>query len=107
MASRDWARFAPSLSHLAATIEEFEPVICGWSSGPQPQAAGYDPAEPEHLSIDVDTPWQDPSPWIHITAEGCYWWDDDGRWECSHGDLWAFLSQIPRRLHTFGRQTEE
>jgi hypothetical protein len=103
MSNADWARFAPSLAHLIATVEEFEPVLCGWSSGPQPSSTNYDPTTPEYLSICIDNPWQEPDQWVSLTAEGCHWWDADGRWECSHGDLWAYLSQLPRRLHTFGR----
>lgn len=102
----DWARFAPSLAHLVPTIEEFDPVLCGWGSGPQPQARDYDPTEPEHLAVCVDNPWGEVDQWVTLTATGCHWFDEDGRWECSHGDLWAYLSQLPRRLHTFGRLTQ-
>lgn len=108
MADTSWAQHAPSLSHLLQQILEFEPVLAGYASGPQPGAADYDPTTPEHLSILADDPWgDDPNQWVTITAEGCQWHDSDGRlWVCSHGDLFAYLAQLPRRLHTFGRCAE-
>lgn len=105
MTDTSWARFAPSLAHLVPQILEFDPVLAGYSSGPQPQATGYDPAEPEHLVVLADDPWGDESnQWVRITANGCQWFDSDGLpWVCSHGDLFAYLAQLPRRLHTFSR----
>lgn len=108
MADLSWAQHAPSLSNLLQQVLEFEPVLAGYASGPQPAGTSYDPAEPEHLAILPDDPWQDsPNQWVFITAAGCYWRDEDGlRWECSHADLFAYLSQLPRRLHTFSRCAE-
>lgn len=103
----EWARFAPSLSHLLPMITAQEAVICGWSSGPQPQASDFDPAEPQHFSVLVDDPWQTPDHWVTLTADGCRWFEDDGeQWECSHEAFFAYLAQLPRRLHTFGHCAE-
>ena len=99
-----WAQFAPSLAHLVPEILKREAVLSGYGSGPQPQSTIYDPSEPEHLALIADDPWGDVTDqWVTLTADGCFWFDEDGRWECSHAELFAYLDQLPRRLHTFGR----
>lgn len=96
-----WARFAPSLAHLLPQLEEFEPVLAGYTSGPQPQSTLYDPAEPESLSILTDNPWGEEE-WITIHADGCSWTDEWGEtYQLTHAALWQYLRQLPKPLHTF------
>jgi len=97
----DWARFAPSLAHLLPQLLEHEAVLAGYSSGPQPEAAAYDPEEPENLSVLIDNPWGEEQ-WITIDASGCHWFDCGEPYRSSFDQLLAYLAQLPRPLHTFG-----
>lgn len=101
-----WAQFAPSLAHLLPEILKREAVLNAFGSGPQPQARDYDPNEPEYLALIPDDPRGGVDFWVTLTANGCFWFDQDGRWECSHSEFFAYLDQLPRRLHTFGRCVE-
>ena len=99
-----WAEFAPDLAHLVPIVESFDDVLAGWSSYPQATSTSN---EQQHLAVLVDNPWNEVDQWVSVYADRCEWWDDCGeKYKCTHDQLWAYLKQLPRRLHTFGQATD-
>jgi hypothetical protein len=100
----NWAQFAPSLAHLLPALEEHEPVLCGWGSGPQPGTTGTDWAgDAENLTVCVIDPNTGPDLWVAITATGCFWYDDGGRYDLTFDQFLRYLAQLPRPLYAFSR----
>lgn len=96
-----WAQFAPDLAYLVPVVESFDDVLGGWSSGPQHVKSGK---EEQELSVLVDNPWNEVDQWVAIYHDRCEWFNDFGeKYKCTHDQFWAYLRQLPRRLHTFGQ----
>lgn len=99
----DIFEYAPTLKHLVPKIMEFNSVLGGWSSGPQPQARDFDPSEPQHIDILIDSPWGECDQWVTLYADRAEYLTDWGElYRLTHEDVWAYLSQLPKRLHHFG-----
>ena len=97
-------QFAPDLLPLVPQLEARGAVLAGYGGGPQKPD---DEDQLPHLDVLVDHPWQEEQ-WVTIySADCCRWWDAGDLYQCTLQQFLAYLDQLPKPLHTFGRWIEE
>jgi hypothetical protein len=110
-------KHAPDLLPVYLTLLPFSYLFASTSAGPQKQAKGYDPDEPQHIDLRINDPRYSggeddgESLWCHITADSITM-----QWLCLNGangedysedseitliGLWDYLRQIPKPYQCF------
>jgi hypothetical protein len=91
---------SPELLEIARQLEGFNALLSGFGAGPQKPD---DPDQRQRISVLIENPWREEQ-WVTIySASYCEYWSEGETYHLTLADLFDYLRQLPRPLHTFGK----
>ena len=98
--------YAPTLKHLEKQLRPYDPVIIGWTAGPQPGSSNPDlwGTEP-YILIQVEEPYRregEPDAILIRSETDCVVFSDFGEtYSITFQKVLDYLAQLPRPLWSF------